>query len=151
PSVAKKIGISDSFYFVRWHIIFSIPAFVIMITISFFSPRNIRRLCILLLFAMLVLMIATLLFGLELKGARRWISVFGISLQASEFMKPAFVIISAWLFAKQVQRKSVLIYILVIALYVICCTLLILQPDIGQTLLISATWGGLFFIAGMPL
>ncbi|ATO57071.1 cell division protein FtsW [Bartonella sp. 1-1C] len=151
PSVAKKIGISDSFYFVRWHIIFSIPAFVIMIIISFFSPRNIRRLCILLLFATLVLMIATLLFGLELKGARRWISVFGISLQASEFMKPAFVIVSAWLFAEQVQRKSALIYILVIALYVICCTLLILQPDIGQTLLISATWGGLFFIAGMPL
>ncbi|OPB31320.1 cell division protein FtsW [Bartonella sp. AR 15-3] len=151
PPVAKKIGISDSFYFVRWHIIFSILAFVTVIAVSFFSPRNIRRLCILLFIAALVLMIATLLFGLELKGARRWISVFGVSLQASEFMKPAFIIISAWLFSEQVQRKGVLIYILVIALYVICCTLLVLQPDIGQTLLISATWGGLFFIAGVPL
>ncbi|ENN93861.1 FtsW/RodA/SpoVE family cell cycle protein [Bartonella bovis] len=151
PAVAKKIGIADSFYFVRWHIIFSILAFFTMVTISFFSLRNIRRLCILLLFSALILMVATLLFGSELKGARRWISLFGVSLQASEFMKPAFVVVSAWLFSDQMKHYGKFRYVLSIALYALCCTLLVLQPDIGQTLLISATWGGLFFVTGGPL
>ncbi|WP_074381399.1 FtsW/RodA/SpoVE family cell cycle protein [Bartonella doshiae] len=151
PTIAKKIGIADSFYFVRWHIIFSIPAFFVMVTISFFSLRNIRRLCALLLIVTLVLMVATLFWGPELKGARRWIPLFGISVQASEFMKPAFVVISAWLFSEQVGRKGIPGHSLATILYVFCSVLLVLQPDIGQTLLMSATWGGLFFVAGMPL
>ncbi|WP_455476522.1 FtsW/RodA/SpoVE family cell cycle protein [Bartonella sp. B17] len=151
PAIAKKIGIADSFYFVRWHIIFSVFAFFTLITISFFSPRNIRRLCALLLIVMLVLMIATLFFGPELKGARRWIRVFGVSIQASEFMKPAFVVMSAWIFSEQVRRRGIFNYIFAIALYVFCCTLLVLQPDIGQTLLLSIAWGGLFFVTGVPI
>ncbi len=151
PTIAKKIGIDDSFYFVRWHIIFSASAFFTLVTISFFSPRNIRRLCALLLVTTLALMVATLFFGPELKGARRWISIFGVSVQASEFMKPAFVVMSAWLFSGQVQRRIILNYMLAIAFYVFCCVLLVLQPDIGQTLLVSAAWGGLFFVAGVSL
>ncbi len=151
PTIAKKIGIADSFYFVRWHIIFSIPAFFTMITVSFFSLRNIRRLCALLLVVTLVLMVATLFFGPELKGARRWIPLFGFSVQASEFMKPAFVVMSAWLFSEQIRRRGIPGYTLATVLYAFCCVLLVLQPDIGQTLLISAIWGGLFFVAGVPL
>ncbi|WP_208434040.1 FtsW/RodA/SpoVE family cell cycle protein [Bartonella taylorii] len=151
PTIAKKIGIADSFYFVRWHIIFSIPAFFTMVTVSFFSLRNIRRVCALLLIVTLVLMVATLFFGPELKGARRWIPVFGFSIQASEFMKPAFVVMSAWFFSEHIRGRGILGYTLAIALYAFCCILLVLQPDIGQTLLISATWGGLFFVAGVPL
>ncbi|WP_332066054.1 FtsW/RodA/SpoVE family cell cycle protein [Bartonella sp. CB189] len=149
PTIAKKIGIADNFYFVRWHIIFSIFAFFTLITISFFSPRNIRRLCIILLITTLFLMIITLLFGPELKGAQRWIRVFGVSIQASEFMKPAFVVMSACFFSKQIRMKSIFNYTLAILLYAFCCVLLILQPDIGQTVLISAVWGGLFFVAGV--
>ncbi|WP_455475030.1 FtsW/RodA/SpoVE family cell cycle protein [Bartonella sp. B30(2025)] len=151
PAIARKIGIADSFYFVRWHIIFSILAFFTLITISFFSPRNIRRLCALLLVVMLALMIATLFYGPELKGARRWIRVFGVSIQASEFMKPAFIIMSAWIFSKQVKCQGIFNYMLAILLYVFCSVLLILQPDIGQTLLISAAWAGLFFVTGVSL
>ncbi|WP_026088111.1 FtsW/RodA/SpoVE family cell cycle protein [Bartonella rattaustraliani] len=151
PTIAKKIGIADSFYFVRWHIIFSLLAFFTMVTISFFSIRNIRRLCVLLLIATLILMIATLFWSPELKGARRWIRLFGFSIQASEFMKPAFVVISAWLFSKEVRKRGIPGYTLAIVLYAFCCVLLVLQPDIGQTFLISATWGGLFFVSGVPL
>ncbi|WP_336276589.1 FtsW/RodA/SpoVE family cell cycle protein [Bartonella sp. CB178] len=151
PTVAKKIGIDDGFYFVRWHITFSVLAFFVLTTISFFSPRNIRRLCVLLLVVALVLMVATLFWGPELKGARRWIPVFGVSVQASEFMKPAFVITSAWIFSEQVRKKGMFNYVLAIALYAIFCVLLVLQPDIGQTLLVSAAWGGLFFVTGVPL
>lgn len=151
PTIAKKIGIADSFYFVRWHIIFSIAAFFTMVTISFFSLPNIRRLCAFLLIVMLALMVATLFWGPELKGARRWILLFGFSVQASEFMKSAFVVMSAWLLSEQIRRKGIPGYILATLLYAICCILLVLQPDIGQTILISTTWGGLFFISGVPL
>ncbi|KEC54612.1 cell division protein FtsW [Bartonella koehlerae C-29] len=151
PTIAKKIGIADSFYFVRWHIIFSIPAFFTMVTVSFFSLRNIRRLCALVLIITVVLMIATLFFGPEIKGARRWIPLFGFSVQASEFMKPAFVVMSAWLFSEQIRSRRISGYMLATVLYTFCCVLLVLQPDIGQTFLISATWGGLFFVAGVSL
>lgn len=151
PSVAQKIGIADSFYFVRWHIIFSFPALFTMIFISFFSPRNIRRFCAVLLIVTLVLLVATLLFGVEVKGSKRWIAVMGISVQASEFMKPAFVVMSAWLFSDQTRRNGIPGYTLAILLYITCATLLVMEPDIGQTMLISATWGGLFFLAGVPL
>ncbi|WP_455477679.1 FtsW/RodA/SpoVE family cell cycle protein [Bartonella sp. B41] len=151
PIIAKKIGLPDNFHFVRWHIIFSIPAFFTMIIVSFFSPRNIRRLCAFLLIITLVLMVATLLFGLELKGARRWIPLFGISVQASEFMKPAFIIMSAWLFSEHVRRSIIPGYTLATALCAFCCVLLILQPDIGQTLLVSAAWSGVFFVSGVSI
>jgi len=83
PTVASKIGIADSFYFVRWHIIFSFPALFTMIFVSFFTPRNIRRFCALLLLVTLVLLVATLLFGAEVKGSRRWISVLGVSVNGA--------------------------------------------------------------------
>ncbi|WP_412058186.1 FtsW/RodA/SpoVE family cell cycle protein [Bartonella sp. DGB2] len=149
PSVAKKIGLSDSFYFVRWHIIFSIPTFFTMIIISFFSPRNIRRFCALLLVVTLALMVATLMFGPEIKGSRRWIGVLGVSLQPSEFMKPAFVVISAWLFSDKTYRNGIPGYTLSSVIYLICSTLLVLQPDIGQTTLITVAWGGLFLLSGV--
>lgn len=151
PTVASKIGIADSFYFVRWHIIFSFPALFTMIFVSFFTPRNIRRFCALLLLVTLVLLVATLLFGAEVKGSRRWISVLGVSVQASEFMKPAFVVMSAWLFSDQTRKNGIPGFLLAIILYGTCACLLVLEPDIGQTMLISATWGGLFFLAGVPI
>ncbi|WP_455478181.1 FtsW/RodA/SpoVE family cell cycle protein [Bartonella sp. B10] len=150
PPITKKIGIADSFYFVRWHIIFSIFAFFTVVTISFFSPRNIRRLGALLLVTTLILMVATLFLGSEFKGARRWIRIFGISVQASEFMKPALVIMSAWLFSEQVRRSSIPGHMLAIVLFILCCVLLVLQPDIGQTLLIIVAWGSMFCLTGVP-
>lgn len=149
PSVAHRIGIADSFHFVKLHIKYTIPAFMVMISVSFLSPRNTRRCCFILLAVSLLLLVLTLAGGIEIKGSRRWISLLGVTVQPSEFMKPAFAVVMAWLFAAQDRHGKAAGYIGAAGLYAMCAVLLVLEPDIGQTLLISMTTGGLFFLAGV--
>jgi cell division protein FtsW len=98
----------------------------------------------------LLLMLAALYFGVEVKGARRWVTLMGISVQPSEFMKPAFVIVCAWLFAEHARQPEIPGNLFAIILFGIVAALLIAQPDLGQTILAAAVWGGMFFMAGMP-
>ena len=99
PAVAERIGL-DSFHFATRQIIFTMPALAAMLSVSFLDARQIRRMSIIMLCLMLVLMVVVLYIGIEVKGARRWVSFAGLSIQPSEFLKPAFVIICAWLFAE---------------------------------------------------
>jgi len=102
------------------------------------------------LFAITVpLLLATLFLGAEVKGSRRWISIAGFSLQPSEFVKPAFVIICAWLFAENSRRPEIPGNLFSIILFGMVGALLIAQPDFGQTMLLAIVWGALFFMAGM--
>jgi cell division protein FtsW len=98
---------------------------------------------------MLLLMIAVLYIGVEVKGARRWVSFFGISIQPSEFLKPAFVIITAWLFAEHSKHPDIPGNFFAMILLGVVIALLVAQPDLGQTILTLATWGIMFFMAGM--
>jgi cell division protein FtsW len=94
---------------------------------------------------------ATLLYGAEVKGARRWIVILGINIQSSEFLKPAFVILIAWLFGESARRPEMPANTVALALLGLTVTVLVLQPDFGQTMLIALVWGALFFLAGMRL
>ena len=94
-------------------------------------------------------MVATLVFGAEVKGSRRWIVILGINIQPSEFLKPAFVILIAWLFAESARKPEMPANTIAVALLGLVVTLLVLQPDFGQTMLIALVWGALFFLAGM--
>ena len=149
PAVAERLGL-DSFHFVKRHAMFMIPAIGVMIGLSFLSPRQIRRAAMLILAGSLILMVAALFFGVEIKGARRWVSLAGISIQPSEFMKPAFVVICAWLFAEHARQPEIPGNLFSVLLFAIVAALLIAQPDLGQTILVAAVWGGMFFMAGMP-
>ena len=90
-------------------------------------------------------------FGAEIKGARRWLVIFGVNVQPSEFLKPAFVILIAWLFAESTRRPEMPANTAALALLLMVVTLLVMQPDFGQTMLIALVWGALFFMAGMRL
>ena len=149
PAVAERIGL-DSFHFVKRHALFLLPAIAIMLGISFLSPRQVRRAAMILLIASLGAMVLALFFGVEVKGSRRWISIGSFSLQPSEFMKPAFVIVCAWLFAEHARQPEIPGNLFAIILFGIVAALLIAQPDLGQTILTAAVWGGMFFMAGMP-
>ena len=122
-----------------------------MLGASLLSPRQVRRWALALLICMLGLMVAVLVSGPEINGARRWLRIAGHSFQPSEVAKPAFVVIAAWLFAESGRRSDVPALALAVAVYVVLVTLVVLQPDIGQALLITAVWGGLFFLSGQPL
>ncbi|TBW38710.1 putative lipid II flippase FtsW [Siculibacillus lacustris] len=151
PAVAERIGASDSFYFVKRHAVFFVMALPILFTVSFFSPRMVRRSALVVFAGAIVLLVAVLFFGQEVKGARRWITLLGFSIQPSEFVKPAFIILSAWLFAEQQRRHDLPGNILAILGFIGVEALLIAQPDIGQTILTGAAWGAVFFVAGMPM
>ncbi|MBX8799300.1 putative lipid II flippase FtsW [Ochrobactrum sp. MR28] len=149
PAVAERIGL-DSFHFVERQIFFMIPALIAMIGTSFLSRRLVRRFALILLGVSLLLMVAALFFGIEVKGARRWVSLAGISIQPSEFMKPAFVVICAWLFSEQERNGDMPGNLLGMLLFVLVAALLMAQPDFGQTTLTAVSWGAMFFLAGMP-
>ena len=149
PPIAERLKL-DSYHFVMRHIVFAVPALFLLLGISFLNVKQIRRLALLLLVGGIILMAATLLVGFEAKGARRWISVAGFSLQPSEFVKPGFVVICAWLFSEGSRRPDIHGHAFAVGLLLVVCGLLILQPDFGQTMLVAMVWGGLFFLAGMP-
>src|SRR6185437_13791815 len=99
PLVATRIGL-DPFHFFNRHVLFLLPTFTVMIAVSFLSPRQIRRTALIVSAVSIALIVATLLIGPEVKGSRRWITLIGVNIQASESAKPAFVVIAAWLFAE---------------------------------------------------
>ena len=149
PAVAERIGL-DSFHFVTRQVLFMLPAVGAMLVVSFFSARNVRRLALLMLVVSLAMMVAVLFIGTEIKGARRWLHIAGVSIQPSEYLKPAFVVICAWLFAENARRPDIPGNIFAILLVGLVLALLVAQPDLGQTILVLSTWGAMFFMAGMP-
>ena len=144
PPVAERLGL-PTFHFVNRQVMYLVPAAVLIIATSFLSPRLVRRAALLVFCAAMALVIAAILFGVEVKGARRWI--FGI--QPSEFVKPAFVILAAWAFSEGARRRDVPANIMALLLLPATIVPLILQPDFGQTMLISMVWAALFFMAGL--
>ena len=149
PAVAERIGL-DPYHFVTRQILFMLPAVAALIGVSFLDARQVRRLALLMLAGSLVLMVAALYIGVEIKGSRRWIHFAGISIQPSEYLKPAFVVICAWLFSERARKPEIPGNLFAMILLGLVLALLIAQPDLGQTLLVLATWGVMFFMAGMP-
>ena len=148
PAVANRLSL-DTFHFVYRQAVFLVPALLIMFGVSFCDARQVRRLAGLVFFGGLVLMLGTLLIGPEIKGATRWLSFGRFSLQPSEFVKPAFVILAAWMFAEGARTKRVPGVAIALLLYAMFVTLLVLQPDFGQASLVTLVFGGLFFMVGI--
>ena len=150
PPVAVKLGL-DPFHFVNRQGLYLVPALAILLGTSYLSPRQVRRLALVVFIIAMVMLAATLHFGAEVKGARRWIVLLGVNIQPSEFMKPAFVVLIAWLFAESSRKPEMPANSVAMGLLLLVITLLVLQPDFGQTMLIALVWGALFFMAGMRL
>jgi cell division protein FtsW len=150
PPVAARLGL-DPFYFVHRHVLYLLPAIAVMLVTSFLSPRQIRRIALVVFVVSLMMVVATLFIGAEVKGARRWIVLAGINIQPSEFLKPAFVILISWLFAESARKSDVPATTFSLLLLLAVVGALVLQPDFGQTMLIALVWGALFFMAGMRL
>lgn len=150
PPVASKLGLS-TFHFVNRQAAFLLIAGAIMVATSFLSPRQARRMALALFVIGWGLVVATLFFGAEIKGARRWINLPGFSLQPSEILKPAFVVMAAWAFSERQNRKDMPSLVLAFLLLPVVVVPLIRQPDLGQTILVGAVWAGLFFLAGLHI
>ncbi|HVY98925.1 MAG TPA: putative peptidoglycan glycosyltransferase FtsW [Dongiaceae bacterium] len=150
PAVATRIGL-DSFYLVRHHYMMLPLAAATLIGVSVLSPRQVRRLGVCLFGFFLLLTLLTLFSGVEIKGATRWINVGPISLQPSEFLKPCFAIFTAWMFALQKSEQRVPGNLIAIGAYLATVAIVIKQPDLGMTVVLTATWAAQFFVAGLPI
>jgi cell division protein FtsW len=148
PPVAARIGL-DPFYFVNRHILYLIPTIMVLIVTSFLSPAQLRRVALIVFIVSAAMVVATLFVGVEIKGARRWIVLAGINIQPSEFLKPAFVVLIAWLFAESSRKFDVPATTFCLLLLIGVVGILVAQPDFGQTMLVALVWGALFFMAGM--
>ncbi|KQP30869.1 cell division protein FtsW [Methylobacterium sp. Leaf104] len=148
PPVAEKIGL-PTFHFLNRQALYLAPTILIIVGVSFLSLRHIRRVALFTWMMGVALCILASKFGPEIKGAHRWIQFGAIGIQPSEFVKPAFVVVAAWAFSEGAQRRDMPGGLLAILLLPVTIVPLVLQPDFGQTMLITIVWCALFFVAGL--
>ena len=150
PAVAKHYNF-DTFFFAQRHFMIIPISLIVMFGVSLLDRRGIRQLAVICFGLSICLLGITLLNGAEVKGATRWIKLGGISIQPSEFIKPSFIIVSAWMFAAWRLKENFPGYLVSVGLYLVIVALLLMQPDVGMTILISVVWGVQFFLAGLPM
>lgn len=150
PAVAERIG-REAFYFAHRQMAYVPLAVAIMLIASLLSPKGVRRAGILVFVVSLALTVATLFVGTEIKGATRWLSIGGTSLQPSEFLKPAFAVVSAWLISASRLDRRFPGYLASTAVMATAAAVLLLQPDVGMTLMVAGCWGVQLFLIGLPL
>lgn len=150
PSVATRIGL-DANHFLFRHVLFLCPALVAMIGLAWLKPKGIWRFATILYGVALLGVLMTLIHGDEIKGAMRWIRLFGFSIQPSEFIKPAFILLSAWFLSKQKLQTQFPGVMIALVFYALTAALLLMQPDFGMFFLISCVFGMQIFLAGCPL
>ena len=151
PPLAEKNGYGP-FHYVERQMFFGGLALVAMIVTSFMSVQLVRRLAVL---GFAIAFVATSLlpwFGTDFgKGSVRWYSLGFSSVQPSEFLKPGFVVVTAWLMAASEEINGPPGKLVSFLLAVTVAFILVMQPDFGQACLILFCWGVVYFIAGAPL
>lgn len=150
PAVAVRIGY-DALHFVRRYLAVLPFTIGLMFVVSLQTPRTVRRIAFIGFAVALVLLALTFVVGAEIKGARRWISLPGLSLQPSEFLKPTFTIVAAWLFSEQKLRRGFPGNAICAALFVLIIGMLAAQPDIGMAVVVAVVWFAQFYLAGLRL
>jgi cell division protein FtsW len=150
PAVAERIGQArDVFIFKQ--VGFLAVAGAIVVAVSMFSPRNIRRLALVGCVIALAMTALTLVHGVEIKGARRWIALPGMSLQPSEFLKPCFAVVTAWLLAEQKRTPRFPGMLIAFGVFGMILLLLKSQPDIGMLTVVTAVFLAQLFVGGLNL
>jgi len=150
PSVAEHIHTGRLHFIVRYLTVLPV-ALALMFAVSLQTPRTVRRIAFAGFVVTLALMVAVLFVGVEIKGARRWIELPGFSLQPSEFVKPCFAVLCAWLFAKSREQPNFPGEAIAAVLCAAVLFLLVKQPDLGMAFVVSAVWFTQFMLAGLRL
>jgi cell division protein FtsW len=150
PAAAARMNVPEPFYFAIRQSIFALGGAAMVLGVSMMSPRGVKRTAVAIYLVSIGVMIALPLLGHHAKGATRWLEFGGFSLQPSEFMKPALMIVAAWMFAEGQKGEGVPGVTIAFVLYGVAVVLLLLQPDVGQTVLITVAFGAAFFMAGVP-
>ncbi len=150
PAVGGRLNI-DAFHLANKQLVLLPIAVALLIGLSLLELRLLRRLATIGLIASAFLLLMTLIVGVEIKGASRWLSILGFSLQPAEFVKPFFAVFAAWMFAAGRENDGHPGAWIATGVWVLLAVMLLLQPDVGQSFLLTAIWGTEFFLVGLPL
>lgn len=149
PAVASRIGLDEQYFSSRQVIYLAGAAFLIVI-FSLLEKKWLKRIAILGFLINVVLLMLVKFYGYEVKGAVRWINILGLSLQPSEFIKPFFAVVTGWLLSLKFEGEFPSFSICLL-IYILISALLIIQPDFGTVVMVTAAFGIQLFVAGMPL
>ena len=148
--VAESLNISSHHFTLR-HILLGIFSIPIIIFFTILNERQIKIICISGFLISLCLLFFILIEGAKIKGAQRWLYIGNISFQPSEVCKPFFIVFNAWILSLWVQKPNFPGWLWSLGAIVLMSALLLLQPDIGMTIVMIFTWGFQLFITGIPL
>ncbi len=144
-----SFSVNENFSLNR-HTIFFITSLILLFILADLDNKNIRRIALFSFIFLLFLMILILLFDFEVKGAKRWIKIFNFTVQPSEIIKPIFVILTAWSIKQSIEDKKFYLSLLFLFFFILLA-LILMQPDLGMTVLVSATFFCQLFVAGLSI
>jgi cell division protein FtsW len=148
--LAENLNIPSHYFTIR-HILYGALSIPIIIFFSILNERQIKIICILGIIITAVLLFVILFDGEKIKGAQRWFYSGGLSFQPSEIGKPLYVVFNAWLLSLWIEKTKFPGWMWSIASIILISSLLLLQPDLGMTIVMMFTWGFQLFITGIPL
>ena len=141
---------TDKYYFLMRQTIYLFVSLSLMFLVSILSESFTRKLSLIMFFFGILGLLLTLFIGVNSGGSSRWLSLWGYTtVQPSEFLKPAFVVLSAWFYTRAKIEKDKMLWWLPIILFLIISLLLLSQPDLGQTILLFLTLLGIIFLQGL--
>ena len=148
--IILSFSINKNFSFYNKHLVYSVTSIILMIIISSLDIKLLRRFSLFGLLIFTILLLIILFLDFEIKGSKRWIKILGISLQPSEFIKPFFLLLSAWFLSQGIQGRRLYLTILFFSFFVLA-GLIFVQPDFGMTFLFAASFFCQLFIAGLSI
>ncbi|MGH6955146.1 MAG: peptidoglycan glycosyltransferase FtsW, partial [Caulobacteraceae bacterium] len=151
PAAAQRLDIPFAFHFAVRQSIYAVAGVALLLAASMLPPKGVRRTAFFVYLTAIVLMAGLVFLGHAAKGATRWVEVAGFTLQPSEFMKPALIVMVAWMFSEGQKGQGVPGVSIAFGLYAAAVLLLLIEPDVGQTVLITVAFGAAFWMAGVPM
>lgn len=151
PAATARIRIEEAFYFAGRQAAYAGLGVIVMFAAAALDPRQVRRAATILTALFLPLCALAAWIGPDVKGAQRWFDFGPFSLQPSEILKPALIVVWAWMLSESMRHVKFPGRAISIALFALAAATLLAQPDIGQTALLALALGSMLILSGMAL
>ena len=148
--VLLSFTVNQNFIFINRHTVFFILGILIILFLSQQNNKNIRRIALFGFIILIILLLSLYFFEYEVKGSKRWLRILSFSFQPSEVVKPFFIILTSWGISQSIKGKKYFLLLTFVS-FLALIFLVLLQPDLGMTILIASTFFCQLFIAGLPM